>query len=1138
MKYKFMDEVLRYIIALIFSIFSISSFSQDINADASFNHYNLSDGLSAMTVRSIIQDNDGFIWVGTEDGLNKFDGYNFKIYRFERSDTASLSDNFIYGLGMAHDGGIWVGTNNGGLNRYNPSTDNFTRYINDPDDKYSLSNNRVESIFQSDSNTVWVGTNGGGLNKLDLRTNRFTRYMYDSTNANGITNDYVMGITNDNYGILWVRTGIDLLRFDPRDETFKSFNIPGEADGTLSYQAGLILHDKGTIWTGYNEGLVKVNTTTNKVQFIKIHNDTTSDFIATGLYPHNENSIWVSSASGLFLFNKTNNNIIRFTNDPLRASSIKADGGLCVHKDFTGSVWVGIVNDGISKLNTLRKKFIHYYYDPNNPDYSLSGNTIRSVYVDKDGKYWAMVIPHTMNVIDPITGLVSKYPNFTPTSQQVNYMYEDEEDRMWMACWLDGVLISSRDNPTNYEWLRNDPSNPNSLANNIVQAILVDEHGVAWFGHEGGIDQYNTITKEFRHFAYDPEDDNSICPGGVQTGCVIKDAFGNYWVGHWGGLSMMTPKVRSISTFDTEYRVHRFRNNPDDLNSLSDNRIISIHYNKEKYPNLLFAGTYGAGFNVIEFNPQKPEESIITAYTINEGLANNVVYGMLSDKEGNVWLSTNGGLSKFNPETKEFSNFDVNDGLQSNQFFWGAYAKGEEGMLLFGGVNGLNTFYPDEIMNDQTLPSVVLTDFKVLNESVPVGKKVNGRVLISEVINKTNYVKLTHKENVFSFEFSGLHYAFPEDNLYRYIMEGFDEDWFEVDSKQRFASYTNLNAGKYVFKVQASNYDGVWNETPKTINVRIVPPWWKTWWFYILLGIAIGLAIYAYFKWRQEQERRDKEILEKKIKEGEALINQKMQEVEEHEAEMKQRDIEEQEIRFMSEGIAKFSDILASNSGDLEKLSQNVIAEIVDYLGANMGVVYIINDAMEDDNLQLEVSGSFAADRKVLETKVFEIGEGYIGTCFKNGEIISINEVPEDFTRLTSGLGKGSPNHFFYIPLKQNEITQGVIEIASFMKIEEFKIKFVEKIAENITSVITIKKTSDKTREMLERSNMQAEELQAQEEEMRQNLEELMATQEEMGRKQDAWASEKSALKTEVDELKLDIVKLEKELEEAKGAAQ
>ncbi len=1127
----------QVLIGCFFSAIAMLSFGQVISSDAPFVHYTSSDGLSQQVVRSIVQDQEGFIWIGTEDGLNKFDGYDFKQFRSIRNDNTSLPDNFIYALYPSSDGGIWIGTNSAGLAKYDPVSAEFMRYSTDPNNPSALKGERIYTLYEDADGIVWIGTYNGGMARFDPQTGLFKNYIADGK-PGSILSNMVVGIQRSSDGTLWVRTSDALQKFEEQTETFIHVDVPVLMPD-LEMRGSFYIDEDDKIWTSLGAAILVVDAKTEQYDIVPFSNFDNEGLTLLKIIPFNKDYLWVSSlANGLFLFNKETNQAVNFRHNEGRPSSISSGGIVALLQDRSGSLWTGGLVSGISKLNINRKKFHHYKSKPEDPS-TIRGNTVRSMLIDSQNNMWVGYMTDPNALLDKLVFTNDKYELLNSSTVNlgdaigVTCLLEDSNGNIWVGTWGAGIhILPYGDTLGKYE-IRN-TGMENSLSDDIIQAFYEDRFGNIWIGTETALDLYNPQTGEIKNFFHDPENDNSLAQYGVQANTIVEDAYGCMWIGTWGGLTRMIPKDNTVNSFDVEYDFVRYNHDPENENTISDNRIISLYYDKFIDENEIYAGTYGSGLNRIKFDPEDNTAYTVEIYTRNEGLSNDVVYTILSDNNGELWVSTNSGLNKFNPNDNSFNVYDVNDGLQGNQFFWGARFKTVNGELMFGGLNGFNLFNPDDIVSDQTIPSVVFTDLKVLNKSVGVGEKINKNVILEKGINRSEKITLTHRENVFTIEFAGLHYAFPDNNHYRYMMEGFDEDFIEVDSRKRFASYTNLDPGVYTFKVDASNYDGVWTNDPIELEIYIKPPFWKRWWFRIMVLLLLIYGVYQFIQRRMEMVKRDKEILEGKIKQGEKIIEEKVQEVDKQQEEIKKRDIQEQEMRFMNRGLAKFSEILASGDKNLQDMSQTIISELVTYTGGVMGVLYVYQDS-DDQDQYLKQYGTYAPDEAAMSRTHVKVGEGYVGTCFFEGKTIIIDDVPDDYSHLSSGLGDVKPGSICLIPIRQSDNKQGVIEIASLAKLETYKIQFIEKVGENITSVISIRKTGEKLNELLEQSHQQTEELRSQEEEMRQNMEEMYATQEEMARREEDWTKEKeefmkneASYKAEVKQLKEEIKKLKK----------
>jgi hypothetical protein len=550
---------------------------------------------------------------------------------------------------------------------------------------------------------------------------------------------------------------------------------------------------------------------------------------------------------------------------------------------------------------------------------------------------------------------------------------------------------------------------------------------------------------------------------------------------------------------------------------------------------IFWIGTYAKGLN--SFNPETEE---FNRFEEISELSTAVVYGILEDTRSNLWLSTNDGVFKFSPSEKRIiRHFTVEDGLQSNEFNGGAYFKSNSGEMFFGGQYGFNSFYPDKVSIDTIPPKIILTELKINNRVITPGKDSPIACHISEV----SEIILNSRQNNFTLSFAALHYAYPEGNHYKYMLEGFDKDWIDGGT-QRFVSYTSLPYKTYNFRIIAANSDGVWNEKGLSVMIKIKPPYYSTTGFRILIILLIILAVYFFIRNRIMAESKQKEKLQKEIEkstreleEARVQLEKQQEEITIQKQEIRLREKDQQDIMWYNEGLNKFSELMSKNKGDIKKLTQVIISNLVDYVGAEQGGIFLLNDENSDD-IHLQLVANYAYNEERLNSR-FLIGEGNIGTCFKEKNVIELEHPDKEYTAVRSGLGEDHPKYLIFIPIKMDETIEGVIEVASFKKLKGYKVSFVQKMAETLTSIITSEKTTQRMLKVVEQSKLQAEELSTQEEELRQNLEEMSAAQEEAIRREGNLmkkASESdsnvSSLKNEIKLLRSENLKLKKQIKD------
>jgi ligand-binding sensor domain-containing protein len=827
----------------------------------SFQRISLEQGLSQTIVESILQDERGFMWFSSEDGLNRYDGYTFTVMRNDPDDPYSLSHNHITYMYEDRSGIIWLGTNYGGLNRYDPNTGLFTHYRHDPDDIHSLSNDIVLSICEDHTGALWVGTSFG-LNKLipaeDLNRDSgqpgfFIRYTHHRDDPMSLGNNTITVIRNDARGNLLIGTagGVNFIDRDDigltKNEHVFFHDIPGNILKKYPELGTARVNDiytdpTGILWFGLDAGLYKVSPSTieNVDQPFSVtryahdpdNRQSLSHNQVNAIYEDLSGNFWIgTNGGGLNILDRESEIFSYYVHDPRDARSISYNEILSMYEDRSGNLWIGTYGGGVSKVDRGRKRFAHYTRDPENPN-SLGEPIVWNIYEDSTGTIWLGTHGGGLNKFDrPL----NRYNHLradpgNPLKLQSDFIrciIEDRNGYLWLGTNDSGITRFERDRNI-FTTYTNDPNNRYSLSDNTIRSLFEDRSGTLWIGTvSGGLNKMipgksGTESPTFIRYRHDPADPNTISSDYIRI--VFQDRSGNLWIGTYGG---------GLNKFDPEKEIFtRFRADKSNPESLNNDYVFTIHEDKN---GILWLGTWGGGLS--RFNPAT---GIFTGYTDKHGLPSNAIYGILQDDHGNLWLSTNNGISKFDPVRETFRNYKVSDGLQSTEFNGGSYYKSRNGEFFFGGVNGFNSFFPDEIEDNQYIPPIVITSFK----------KLNREVLFDKPVTDIRDIRLSHRDYVFSFEFAALDFTAPEENQYAYKMEGLDRDWNYTDSRKRFANYTTLPPGKYVFQVKASNNDGIWNEEGVAVAITITPPFWKSWWFIVLTSIALLIIGYTAYSRR------------------------------------------------------------------------------------------------------------------------------------------------------------------------------------------------------------------------------------------------------------------------------------------------
>ncbi|MEO8399213.1 MAG: two-component regulator propeller domain-containing protein [Ignavibacteriaceae bacterium] len=817
----------------------------------------IDDGLSQNSVNCIMQDKNGFMWFGTQDGLNRYDGYNFKIYKHEPGNKNSLSNNYIWNIYEDKEGIFWISTFGGGLTRFDPSTETFSHFKRDPENISSLSNDFVFPVIEYPEGFLWICTDDG-LNKLDKKNGEVKRFLNNNNNTQGLNNHHIGSLVRQGNNNLWMISDSGLTKMDIAKELFTHYKsdpfdekinfgniyqIKNEDDNLIiSCTAGVIYLDFKNKISKFLLKPEKYNT--EKIKYI--FQNTLLD--KRGYY-------WIGSNNGLFLLEKNAKKVYNYDQSN---SEISHNNILSMYQSKSGVVWVGTRN-GLNKIDNITTAFELYKHDPLIKN-SYNIRDIKQI-LEEDNKLW-ICTSEGLTLFNRKNNQFKIIKNLPGSNYLLTIL--KEKNAYWIGTRGGGLNKLTFENNSDNFFVENfSVSEPTGLLANTIQILFKDKQGILWIGTGGGgLCRLNPDEKKFK--CYNKAIDGTG-PSHSYIFSILEDSFGNLWVGTaTGGLNLFDPKSEEFLYL---------KNEEENLNSLSNNIILNIFEDDRK--NLWIGTSNGLNKLTIQLRENLLKyfkdsvnlktDSLFVRFDKNDGLPNEVIYGILEDDNKNLWFSTNKGIVKFNPQIKNpvIHIFDSNDGLQNNEFNQNAYLKLSTGELVFGGVDGFNIFHPDSIKLNFYLPPVVFTDFKLFNESVPLNKRNNknnkNKFSLEKFITNTKEINLSYNDNVISFEFAALNYINPEKNNYAYMLEGFDKNWIYAGS-QRNVTYTNLDPGEYIFKVKASNNDGFWNEQGASIKLFIPPPPWLSWYAYVFYSMIFAASVFLFIRFKIKSAKQEFEM--------------------------------------------------------------------------------------------------------------------------------------------------------------------------------------------------------------------------------------------------------------------------------------
>ncbi len=969
-----------------------------------FEHLSTADGLSQSFVNCILQDRAGFLWVGTQAGLNRYDGYGFEVFRHDPADPASLSHDWI--VALAEDpatGDLWIATEGGGLARWSRATGTFGSYRHDPEDPASLSGDRVTSLAVDAAGSLWVGTIDAGLNRFDAATGSFRRFRHDPARSDSLASDQVRSIFAGRGGRLWVGTWAGLDRLDgaaplPGRQVFVHHrHDPRDPRSLSDDRVRAIVEDgAGTLWVGTLGGLNRL--TAAGGAFERLRHDPADgaslshDWVRS-LLVDRDGRLWVGTDGGLNLWRGEGRGFAAYHPDAGNSSSLGSDQIVHLHQDESGILWIAAAGAGLDKWNPATWSFPHYW---NNDE--TASNNVFAISEAGDGGLWTGTLGGGLERLDRGSG---EWRRFTHdprdrrslADDRVTALLHDRAGTLWVGTIGGGLdrLLEGRSGAAagGFEHHRHDPARPDSLSADAVTSLHEDRGGRLWVGtHEGGLN-LRRDDGTFRRFRHHPADPASL--GSDRVLALAEDAEGHLWLAtDGGGLNRLHPQTEAFL---------RLEHDPADDASLATDELLAVHLDSSGQ---LWVGTKGRGLDRLKSLDEATGRGAFEHHTRAGGLPDDHIWGIRSEASGALWLATTNGLARLDPQTGAIKSYDAGQGLQSNEFNLGAHYRSPSGELFFGGVGGFNAFFPEGVEADPHVPPVVLTAFTKINQPVRFDRPPSD---VSEIA-------LDYGDYAFSLEFAALDFTAPGDNLYRYRLEGFHDRWID-NGTRRWVSFTNLDPGRYLLRVQGAGSAGIWNEAGREIRIAVAPPPWKTWWAYALYALALGLSaaiLAAVYSQRQKavRQRAVAEHERERVAERERMIEEREGLISERERLISERELLAEKHEEILAELARSNAQLGRKNAELERFNYTVTHDLKSPLVTIKGFLGMLrHDLGRDDRERVEhdierVSSAADKMQKLLE-ELLELSRASDPRRLAREEV-RLNDVVAEVLELVSGM--------------------------------------------------------------------------------------------------------------------------------------
>lgn len=921
-------HLMRNILFYCFSIISISLFAQQSTGSIHISKERLTteNGLANNNIRCILQDQRGFLWLGTEAGLQRYDGHRFKAFNKNPDVPNSLRDNRIKTLYQDDSGRIWVGTVSGGLHLYNPLLENFQSWTSDSLAESSLSNTGVAAITEDAGGTLWIATMGSGLYALQTQTGELSHYRHSASNTSSLSNDYVRALFIDADNRLWVGSDAGLDRFVPEENVFRKQNFPEPSGNRSGRAVGVIAGgSNGHLLLGTPFGLVSYDPTgdsSRRWQPVPAANEGYETNRVTAIADHNQALIWVGTLSqGLFLLDKNHLLPVTFQQtDPVNAQASYPTNS--IFQDNNGITWVGTI-DGLEKILPETSRFRNWQQATNA---ALSSNYIWPIYQDRAGVIWIGTIGG-LNAYHPTSGEVTQYLHDpkNPKSLSDNSViaiYEDSHQDLWIGTFTGGLNRLDRSNGTFEHW-RHHPDNPASLPHNLTSAIYEDRSGELWIATAKGLATFN---RESAQVVRARVSDALAVLQDRYISDMYEDEQGNFWITTLrSGLHLLDRRSGTSRQWGHD------PNNPQSVSANALGDILALPHPADTNRTILWMSSEGGG--LVRFDPT--EESF-RSFSTADGLSDNSITSMVADDAGILWLATAKGLTRFDPQKETARIYDQRDGISNPEFNPWAGMKSQSGELWFGTPSGIIFFDPGTFSVEETLkpPAVIFTELAIFNQPVKIGE---GAIL-STAISEAGTIHLSHQDHIFSLSFAALDFTRPEQNRYAYILEGLHNEWIDLGNRHQ-VSFTGLSPGSYRLRIKAGNSKGIWNETGTSLNLIITPPFWKSNWAYFLYALLFAAAFFAYRHYDHRKQQR--EAAEKIRKAREAA------------------DLREAKLRAVA-AESRTKALQAEQAAEKQQMRMRIASDLHDEIGSNLSSIALISNLLrKTPDLSADVQEAF-----------------------------------------------------------------------------------------------------------------------------------------------------------------------------------